>query len=99
MAARSLTKPSEDEGADSVYWELQELLDKPVPSGSKENIKNPSGSSSKVRMNTKKVKKTGSGSKVADSRVYSYDEIIECQEKLKHSDDFQFSIEDVEKEF
>ena len=50
-------------------------------------------------MSAKKVKKTRSGSKVTDSRVYLYDEIIECQEKLYSSDDFQFSIDDVEKEF
>ena len=41
----------------------------------------------------------GSGSKVTDSRVYSYEEIIECQEKPHDYDDFQFSIDDVEKEF
>ena len=41
VAAQSLTKPSEEEGTDSVYQELQELLDKPVSSGSKENIKTP----------------------------------------------------------
>ena len=59
-AARSLTKPSEEDGTVSVYRELQELLDESVPSGSEENIKTPSRSNSKVGMNTKKLKKSGS---------------------------------------
>ena len=50
-------------------------------------------------MNITKVKISGSSSKIADSRSYTYDEIIECQEKLNDSDDFQFSINVVEKEF
>ena len=62
VSVRSPAKPSEDEGTDSVYLELQELLDEPFPSGSKENFKNSSGSVSKVGMNAEKVKKTGSGS-------------------------------------
>ena len=37
--------------------------------------------------------------KIADSRNYTYDEMIEYQEKLNDSDDFQFDIDDVEKEF
>ena len=73
VAARSLTKPSEEEGADSVYWELQELLDKPVPSGSKENINTPSRSDPKVGMNSKKVKRSGSSSRITDSRSYTYE--------------------------
>ena len=50
-------------------------------------------------MLAKGAKKSGSGSRIRDQRMYSYDEIIECQEKLNDSDDFQFSIDDVEKEF
>ena len=97
--ARSPAKPFEEEGEDSaVYRELQELLDKPTPSGSKESLKTSSKSSSKVRMNAKRVKKTGSRSRIGDSRSYTYDEVIECQEKLYDSDDFQFNIDDVEKE-
>ena len=95
----SSAKPCGDESTDSVYREIQDLLDKPVPSGSKEIPKTSNGSVSKVGMSAKKVKKTRSGSKVTDSRVYSYYEIIECQAKLYDSNDFQFSINDVEKEF
>ena len=50
-------------------------------------------------MNSKKGKKSGSCPKIADSRIYPYDEIIECQEKLNDSNEFQFDIDDVEKEF
>ena len=100
VATRSPAKPREEEGVDSdVYRELQELLDKPAPSGSKESLKTLSKSNPKVGMNAKKVKKTGSRSRIGDSRSYTYDEVIECQEKLYDSDDFQFSIDDVEKEF
>ena len=60
---------------------IKELLDEPVLSGSKENLENTSGSVSKVGMSAKKVKKIKSGFKVTDSRVYSYDEIIECPEE------------------
>ena len=63
-------------------------------SGSKENPKKPSGSVSKVGVSSKRAKKSKTGSKVADSRVYWY-EIIKCQEKLYDSDDFQFNIDDI----
>ena len=45
-------------------------------------------------MNSKKGKKSGSCPKIADSRIYPYDEIIECQEKLNDSNEFQFDIDD-----
>ena len=64
-------------------------------SRSKENLEKPRESVSRVGMSSKRALKTGS--KIADSRVYSYDKIIECQEKLYDSDDFQFTIDDVEK--
>ena len=96
FVARSPAKPFEEEGEDSaVYRELQELLDKPTPSGSKESLKTSSKSIPKVPMNAK----TGSGFGIRDQRSYTYDEVIECKEKLYDSDDFQFSIDDVEKEF
>ena len=44
-------------------------------------------------MSSKKVKKSSSYSKIADSRNYTYDEIIE--EKLNDSQEFQFDIDDV----
>ena len=44
-----------------------------------------------------RVKKVGS--RIGDQRIYSFDEIIKCQERLNDSDDFQFNIEDVEKVF
>ena len=50
-------------------------------------------------MSSRKGKKSRFYPKIADSRNYTYDEIIECQEKLNDSDEFQFDIDDVEKEF
>ena len=38
-------------------------------------------------------------SRIGDKRTYSYDEIIECQEKLNDSDEFQFCIDSGEKNF
>ena len=35
--------------------------------------------------------------KKSDTRIYTYDEMIEHQEKLNDSDDFVFDISDMEK--
>ena len=100
VAAWSPAKPCEEEGEDSAaYRELQELLDKPTPSGSKESLKTSSKPNPKVGMKAKRVKEAGSKSRIGNLRSYTNDEMIECQEKLYDSDDFQFSIDDVEKEF
>ena len=50
-------------------------------------------------MSPKKGKKSRSYPKIANSRNYTYYKIIKCQEKLNTSDEFQFDIDDVEKEF
>ena len=99
VSVQSPTKPCVEESTDSVCWEIQEIMDEPVASGSKENPEKPSGSVSRVGMSSHKRRKSKYKSKITDSRVYSYDEIIKCQEKLYDSDDFQFSIDDIEKEF
>ena len=83
VATQSPAILCEEEGEDSaVYRELQELLDEPTSSGSKETLDAPSN---------------GSRSRIGDQRSYTYDEVIVCQEKLYDSDDFQFSIDDVRK--
>ena len=49
-----------------------------------------------MRSGAKKIAKT----RIRDTRVYSYDELIEHRHKMEDDDDsFQFSIDDVEKEF
>ena len=50
-------------------------------------------------MSAKGAKKFGSKSRIRDQRMYSFKEIIKCQEKLNDLNDFQFNIDDVEKEF
>ena len=86
-----------EEGEDSAaFRELQELLDDPAPSGSKSGS---AKSHSKVGMIAKGAKKSWWGSRIRDQRMYSYDKIMECQEKLNDLNDFQFNIDDVEKEF
>ena len=92
--AWSLAKLREEEVVDSMaFKDLQELLDEPTPSGSKEGEKISTKSNPKVAMSANRVKKVGS--RIEDKRSYSYDEIIEFQEKLYDSDEFQFNIEDV----
>ena len=95
---RSPAKPREEEGVDSgSFRDLQELLDEPTPSGSKESMN--TSSSSKPTLSMSSGKRTKRESWIGDWRVYSYDEIIESQEKLNDSDEFQFYLDDVEKEF
>ena len=98
-SVRSPAKPSADESTDSVCREKFKSSwtsrSRPEARRSKENLEKPRESVSRVGMSSKRALKTGS--KIADSRVYSYDKIIECQEKLYDSDDFQFTIDDVEK--
>ena len=69
-------KESKNEDKDAVYPEIQKLLDEPVPSGSKDDCGTPSRSKPKVGMNINKVMKSGSSSKIADSRSYTYDHIV-----------------------
>ena len=95
-AVRSLVKPREKESVDSrAFRDLEELLD--VPSGSKENSNISSGSKISMRRSSRNGSKRKP--RIGDKRKYSYDEIIECQEKLNDSDEFQFCIDDVEKNF
>ena len=50
-------------------------------------------------MSSRTMKSSLSSPKIADARVYAYDEMIKYQERLNDSNDFQFDIDDVEKEF
>ena len=58
-----------------------------------------SSSKPRVEMSSRMMKRSCSTPKIADPRVYTYDEMIEYWEKLNVSEDFQFYIDDVEKEF
>ena len=94
----SPVKPREEEGVDSrAFRDLEELLDEAVPSGIKESLSIFSGPKFSMR------RSSGNGSKresrIGDKRMYSYDDIIECQEKLHDSDEFQFCLDNVEKNF
>ena len=72
------------------------MLDEPVASGSKGECNKPKP---KVGMRTGVMR--GSNSRIGNSRVYSYDELIEYQPRRDDSDDdsFRFNIEDTEMEF
>ena len=93
----SSAKPREEDGVDSrAFRDLQELLDEPTPSGSKESLDISSSSKSTLRLSS--VKRSRKESRSGDSRMYSYDEIIECQEKLNDSAEFQFCLDDADRE-
>ena len=69
------------------------------PSESKELSGDLSSSKSRFRMSSRTNKGSCSTPKIAVPRVYTYDEMIEYQEKLNDSDNFEFDISDVEKIF
>ena len=48
-------------------------------------------------MSSRTAKSSRPAPKISDTRIYTYDEMIEHQEKLNDSDDFVFGIFDVEK--
>ena len=90
-----LSKETKDESED-VYRQLKELVDEPVASGSKGESSKP-----KPKIGMRPGMKKGSKSRIRDSRVYSYDELIEYRPKRDDSDDvsFRFDLEDKEMEF
>ena len=88
------------EGSDEVaYRQLKELVDEPSSSDIKKNKSKPDFKlvSRGMRAGAKKISKT----QIRNTRVYSYDELIEYRPRLEDSDDdsFQFSIDDTEKEY
>ena len=93
----NLREVQETESYDSVMKDILDLLSE--SSGSKELSGDLNSSKSRVEMSSRTMKSSHSTQKIADPRVYTYDEMIEYQEKLKDSNDFQFDIDDVEKEF
>ena len=50
-------------------------------------------------MSSGSVKSSRPKPKISDTRVYSYDEMVERREKLYDSDKFEFDISPVEKDF
>ena len=76
-----LSKEPEDESED-VYRQVKELVDEPVASGS---TGEPLKSNPKIGMRL--GMKKGSKSRIHDSRVYSYDKLIEYCPKRDDSDD------------
>ena len=90
-----LSKETKDESED-VYRQLKELVDEPGASESKGESTKP-----KPKIGMRPRMKKGSKSRIRDSRVYSYDKLIEYRPKRDDSDDdsFRFSLEDKEMEF
>ena len=71
-------------------------MDEPVASENKGEPSKP-----KPQVGMRSGMKKGSKSRIHDSRVYSYDELIEYRPKRDDSDDFsfRFDLEDKEMEF
>ena len=90
-----LSKETEDESED-VYRQLKELVNEPVAFGSKGEPSKP-----KPKIGMRIGMKKGSKSWIRDSRVCSYDELIEYRPKRDDADDdsFRFDLEDQEMEF
>ena len=82
-----------------AYRKLKEVIDEPSSPGNKKGSPKPDfkAVSRGMRAGAKKIAKT----RIRDTRKYSYDELIEYRPRMEESDDdsFQFSIDDVEKEF
>ena len=93
----NLLEVQEPEISESMMREILDLVSE--PSGSKELSEDLSNSKPRVGMSSGKAKSFRPYPKIADSRNYTYDEMIEYQEKFNDFDDFQFDIDDMEKEF
>ena len=83
-----------------AYRKLKEVLDEPSSSDNKKDKSKPyfKSVSRGMRAGAKKIAKT----RIRDTKVYSYDEIIEYRPRMEEDSDddsFRFSIDDVEKEF
>ena len=89
-----LSKEIEDE-SEKVYKQLKELVDEPVAVEDKGERSKP-----KPKVGMRSGMKKGSKSRTRDSRVYSYDELIEYRPKRTDSNDdnFWFRLDDKEME-
>ena len=92
-----LPEVQEPESSESVMREIIDMISK--PSGSKELSGDLSIYKPRVGVSSRMVKNSRPTPKISHTRVYTYDEMIEHQEKLNDSDDFEFDISDVEKKF
>ena len=68
------------------------------PSGSEECNGKSSVPYPRVEMSSGTMRSSRPKPKIADSKVYSYDEMIERRKKLNHFDKFEFDISPVEKD-
>ena len=100
MAVESLINPIDraESSDDAVVRQIQELLDEPVASGSGGSVPK---QKSRTGMRAGVAKSSRSSSRIGDSSVYTYDELIEHRPKRYDSDndEFRFNIEDVERKF
>ena len=84
------------ESSESVMRDILDMISE--PSGSKELSGDLSISKPRVGMSSRMVKSSCLTPKMSDTWIYTYDEMIEHQEKLNNSDDSEFDIPDAENE-
>ena len=92
-----LLEVQEPENSESMIREIINMISE--PSGSKELRGDLSISKPRVGMSSRMAKSSRPTPKMSDTRIYTYDEMIEHQEKLNDSDDVEFNISNVEKKF
>ena len=85
----------EPENSESVMREIINMISE--PSGSKELSEDLSISKPRVGMSSRMAKSSRPTPKMSDTRIYTYDEMIEHQEKLDDPDDFEFDISNMGK--
>ena len=85
-----LREVQEPENSESVMREIIDMISE--PKGSKELSGDLSISKPRVGKSSRMSKSFCPTPKMSDTRIYTYDEMIEDQEKLNNSDDFEFDI-------
>ena len=98
MGVRSRIDLPREGSVETAYRRLKEVIDEPSSPVNKKGSSKPDfkAVSRGMRSSAKKIAKT----RICDTRVYLYDELIEHRQRMEDDDDsFQFSIDDVEKDF
>ena len=98
MGVRSRIDLPREGSVETAYRRLKEVIDEPSSPVNKKGSSKPDfkAVSRGMRSGSKKIART----QIRDTRVYSYDELMEHRHRMEDDDDsFQFNIDDVEKNF
>ena len=98
MGVRSRIDLPQEGSVEAAYRRLKKVIDEPSSPDNKKGSSKPDfkAVSRGMRSGAKKIAKT----RIHDSKVYAYDELMEYRPRMQDDDDsFQFNIDDVEKIF